>query len=76
MPTQPVPPSRSQWQEPPAAPDDAPAPVNRAARRKKGKPADLDPAAAAARYRGSAGHTGPAQTTAQGRRVNPVRRTG
>lgn len=49
--------------------EDAPAPApNRAARR--GKATDQVPAPA--RYRGSAWHARPAQ----GRRVNPIRRTG
>lgn len=54
---------------PPSLPD--PAPANRAARRGKAKP---DPATA--RYRGSGGPARPARSAAQGRRVNPVRRTG
>lgn len=49
-----------------------PAPANRAARRGKAK--KLDPATVS--YRGSGGPARPARSTAQGRRVNPVRRTG
>ena len=52
---------------PPSLPD--PAPANRAARRKKAT--QHDPAAV--RYRGPAR---PAHTSAQGRRIIPVRRTG
>ncbi len=56
--------------------DDA-APSNRAARRRKErdtrKNEATDPAAS---YRGTAGRPGAARTTAQGRRINPVRRTG
>lgn len=48
--------------------DPEPTPGNRAARRGKSR----DQAPAAARYRGSAGPSRPAQ----GRRINPVRRTG
>lgn len=48
--------------------DPEPGPVNRAARRGKAR----DQVPAAARYRGSAGQSRPAQ----GRRINPVRRTG
>lgn len=61
------------------AADDA-APSNRVARRRQDRDARkgraADPAAAAVSYRGSAGQPGPARTTAQGRRINPVRRTG
>lgn len=49
--------------------DPDPVPANRAARRRKG-PKQVP---AAARYRGSTGHPQPAP---QGRRINPVRRTG
>jgi hypothetical protein len=52
--------------------DTAPTPANRAARRGKAQkqgPGD-------ARYRGSEGHARSARSTAQGRRINPVRRTG
>ncbi|WP_232662268.1 hypothetical protein [Pseudonocardia sp. TRM90224] len=49
-------------------PEPETAPANRAARRGKAK----NQAAAADRYHGSAGHARPAQ----GRRINPVRRTG
>ncbi|HEY0815735.1 MAG TPA: hypothetical protein VGE11_20875 [Pseudonocardia sp.] len=59
---------------PPTAAPDQPVPTNRAARRRKGK--GIDPATAAEGYHGSAGRSGPARTTAQGRRVNPVRRSG
>jgi len=51
----------------PAQPD--PAPANRAARRGKARKPDPE----AVRYRGSGG---PAGSMAQGRRINPVRRTG
>ncbi len=49
-----------------------PAPTNRAARR--GKATKPDPATV--RYPGSGGPARPARSSAQGRRVNPVRRTG
>jgi hypothetical protein len=52
--------------------DTAPAPANRAARR--GKAPKQGPGDA--RYRGSAGNARSARSTAQGRRINPVRRTG
>lgn len=59
----------------PAA-DDA-APSNRAARRRRERSAHKDGATdPAAAYRGSAGQPRAARTTAQGRRINPVRRTG
>ncbi|MBN9099060.1 MULTISPECIES: hypothetical protein [unclassified Pseudonocardia] len=45
--------------------------MNRAERRGKKKP---DPATVS--YRGSGGPARPARSSAQGRRVNPVRRTG
>lgn len=47
---------------------ETPAPVNRAERRGKAKKHDQSES----RYLGSAGHARPAQ----GRRINPVRRTG
>ena len=56
--------------EHPSLPD--PAPANRAARRGKAKKHDPG----TARYRGSDGLPRPARSTAQGRRVNPIRRTG
>jgi hypothetical protein len=49
----------------------APAPTNRAARRGKQK---HDPGTVG--HRGSDGPARPARPTAQGRRINPVRRTG
>jgi hypothetical protein len=56
--------------EAPAAPE-APVATNRAARRRKGK--TIDPAL---RQHGLAGQASRAHTAAQGRRINPVRRTG
>jgi hypothetical protein len=53
-----------------ASTSDEPVPSNRAERRRKG----IDPAAAG--HHGSAGQPGAARTTAKGRRINPVRRTG
>ena len=50
----------------------APPQPNRAARRGKAHP---EVPATTVRYRGSAGHGGPAHG-AQGRRINPVRRSG
>ncbi len=58
--------------QPAETPDDEAVPTNRAARRRKAK--GLDPAATG--HPGSAEQAGPARTTAQGRRINPVRRTG
>jgi hypothetical protein len=58
--------------QPPTTPDDQPTPSNRAARRRKGK--GVDPAVAG--HHGAAGQPGAARATAQGRRINPVRRTG
>jgi hypothetical protein len=55
-------------------PADQPAPTNRAARRRKGK--GVDPATAADGHHGAAGGPAHARTTPQGRRINPVRRTG
>ncbi len=60
MSTQPIPSSGDQRE-----------PSNRAARRRKGKTTDP-----ALRQHGGAGPVQPARTTAQGRRINPVRRTG
>jgi hypothetical protein len=54
----------------PAQPDE-PAAANRAARRRKGK--TTDPALL---QHGLADPGGRARTTARGRRINPVRRTG
>jgi hypothetical protein len=54
---------------PPAA--EQPLPSNRAARRRKGK--TTDPALL---LHGANGPVKAARTTAQGRRINPVRRTG
>jgi hypothetical protein len=54
----------------PARPDE-PVPANRAARRRKGK--TTDPALL---QHGLADQAARARTTARGRRVNPVRRTG
>ena len=58
---------------PPAQAADQPAPTNRAARRRKGK--GVDPALADGHH-GSAAGPAHARTTPQGRRINPVRRTG
>jgi hypothetical protein len=54
-------------------PADEPPPTNRAARRRKGK--GVDPATADGHH-GAAGGPAHARTTPQGRRINPVRRTG
>ena len=54
----------------PARPDE-PVAANRAARRRKGK--TTDPALL---QHGLADQAGRARTTARGRRINPVRRTG
>jgi hypothetical protein len=58
----------------PPPPADEPTPTNRAARRRKGK--GVDPATAADGHHGAAGGSAHARTTPQGRRINPVRRTG
>jgi hypothetical protein len=51
------------------SPQPDPVPANRAERRGKATKPDL-------RHHDSGGPARPARTTAQGRRVNPVRRTG
>jgi len=56
---------------PSPAPTDEPAVTNRAARRRKGKATDP-----ALHQHGLAEQAGRARTTAQGKRINPVRRTG
>jgi len=55
----------------PHPPPEQPAAANRAARRRKGK--TTDPAVL---QHGQADRAGRARTTARGRRINPVRRTG
>ena len=57
--------------QPSSSSADQPTPSNRAARRRKGK--TTDPALL---QHGLAGPVKAARTTAQGRRINPVRRTG
>lgn len=65
-------PQQASTPQPPTTPDDPPAPSNRAERRRKGK--GVDPAVAG--HHGAAGQPGSARAAAQGRRINPVRRTG